>query len=55
MSLCRLTRAGVGDAIHCPLHVGLVLSVAQDQALLPACQSPVDQTQLSVSSGQPSK
>lgn len=30
------SSACVGDAVHCPLHVGLVLSIAQDQALLPA-------------------
>ena len=40
-----LTSACVGDAVHRPLHVGLVLGVAQDQALLPACQSPVDRAQ----------
>ena len=33
------SSACVGDAVHCPFHVGLVLRVAQDQALLPACQS----------------
>ena len=40
-----LTSACIGDAVYCPLHVGLVLSIAQDQALLSACQSPVDRAQ----------
>lgn len=40
---CRLTGARTGDAVHSPLHIGLVLSVTQDQALLPACQSPAGQ------------
>lgn len=40
-----LTSACVGDTVHRPLHVGLVLGVAQDQALLSACQSPVDRAQ----------
>ena len=44
-SLGHLTSACVGDAVHCPLHVSLILSVAQNQALLPACQSPVDRAQ----------
>lgn len=30
------SRAGECDAIHCPLHICLVLGVAQDQVLLPA-------------------
>lgn len=48
----RLTSARVRDAVHRSLHVGLVLGIAQDQALLPARQSPVDPAQcLSVSSG----
>lgn len=51
---CHLTGACAGDAIHCPLHVSLILSIAQDQVVLPACQSPVEQVQSvsSVSSGQ---
>lgn len=50
----HLTGACVGNAIHCPLHISLILSIAQDQIVLPACQSPVDQVQSvsSVSSGQ---
>lgn len=33
------SSACVDEAIHCPLHVDLILSIAQDQAVLPACQS----------------
>lgn len=34
------SSARVRDAVHRSLHVGLVLGIAQDQALLPARQSP---------------